>query len=92
MTTTCKPHVWEWPLPEGGTALSCRNCPRVLDVWDTTPNMRYSIANAIANGVYGGDEYHEVYASINDWFASALESARSVQRVSLPFPSRTREV
>ena len=61
-------------------------------MWDTTPNMRFSIANAIAKGVYGGDEYDEVYATVNEWFQAALVISRSIQREPLPFPSRTREV
>ena len=73
----CGPHRWNYeawlPILQGSKpaeydAIECLNCGRILAVVDTSPNMRASIAHAIASRVYGGDEYDEVRDSVMDYF------------------------
>ena len=81
----CKPHRWNYgerlPIirgshPEKHDAIKCLNCGRVLDVMDTSPNMRASIAHSVASKLYGGDEYDEVRASVVDFFTDAIARRR----------------
>ena len=62
--------------PEKHDAIKCLNCGRVLDVMDTSPNMRASIAHSVASKLYGGDEYDEVRASVVDFFTDAIARRR----------------
>ena len=82
----CRPHRWnieDWlPLFKGNRVedsdpeIWCLDCGRVLAVRDTTLNMRASIANGIAKRFLGGDEYDEVYESVNEYFEFHLAAFR----------------
>ena len=90
----CRPHRWnieDWlPLLKANRVeetypeIWCLNlnCGRVLAVRDTTPSMRASIADGIAKRFCEGDEYDEVYESVNEYFAYHLaafhKEARSI--------------
>ena len=78
MTTVarCKPHRWDvekWaPIFKGADIetkhMTCLNCGRMLRPMDTSPNMRARIANSIASRMFDGDEFDEVYESVNKYF------------------------
>ena len=88
----CRPHRWnieDWlPLYKSNSVeksypeIWCVDCGRVLAVRDTTPNMRASISDGIAKRLYDGDEYSEVYNSVNEYFEFHLaefhKAARSI--------------
>ena len=78
---TCRPHRWNYEAwlpvmksakPDEHDGLTCLNCGRVLAVIDTSPNMRRNIARAIAEGVFDGDEYEEIFRSVIDFFTDTL--------------------
>ena len=78
---TCNPHRWDcenWlPLfqgtdPDAYPAMTCLSCDRKLAIMDTTPNMRASIAHAIASRLFDGDEHSEVYDAMQDYFSRHL--------------------
>ena len=82
--SACSPHRWnvEQALPiykdhdQTLTGLTCQHCGRYLDVMDTSPNMRASIAQGIASRLYEGDEYSEVHEAVMAFWSAALGRSR----------------
>ena len=73
----CNPHEWnyaDWlPIirgsdPEAHDSIRCVDCGRELAVVDMTRNMQISIAGALADRLYGGDEKTEIFTSVMDFF------------------------
>ena len=89
----CRPHRWnieDWlplygkPVEKSYPEIWCLDCGRVLAVRDMTLNMRASIANGIAKRVFDGDEYDEVYESVNEYFTYHLAAFRKEARSIAP--------
>ena len=97
----CRPHRWnieDWlplcgnPVEESYPEIWCLNlnCGRVLAVQDTSLDMRASIADGIAKRFCEGDEYDEVYNSVNEYFEFHLAAFRKAARSIAPHVGQTK--
>ena len=86
-TVKCRPHRWNieaWlPIIKGSdieAPLECLLCGRVLAIAETTPNMRASMAHAIATRFLEGEEYSETHEAVFLYFNHHLDKFQSGQR------------